>query len=107
MQVNSGELPPRRRTGDQKTNFQPNGHGAKFTRKKEEAIAAWLTQRNVEAASAGTCSSRYGFANPAGFRYTARSDSHTFTRFRSNRPVHLQFSQAHVSDPFLTRQRLR
>jgi hypothetical protein len=27
------------------------GHGAKFTRKKEEAIAALLTQRNVEEAA--------------------------------------------------------
>ena len=33
---------------------QMNGHGSKFGRKKEEAIAALLTQRNIEEAAKAT-----------------------------------------------------
>ena len=38
-------------TADQFENSQRTGHGSKFGRKKEEAIAALLTQRNVEEAA--------------------------------------------------------
>jgi len=39
------------RWSDYRRNLQVTGHGAKFDRKKEEAIAALLTQRNVEEAA--------------------------------------------------------
>ncbi|HMJ22731.1 MAG TPA: hypothetical protein VK513_12515, partial [Terriglobales bacterium] len=38
-------------TADHGREFQMVGHGAKFGRKKEEAIAALLTQRNIEEAA--------------------------------------------------------
>jgi hypothetical protein len=41
----------RKRPADELGSLQKTGHGSKFSRKKEEAIAALLTQRNVEEAA--------------------------------------------------------
>jgi len=38
-------------TPDERRRYQMTGHGAKFGRKREEAIAALLTQRNIEEAA--------------------------------------------------------
>jgi hypothetical protein len=42
---------PSNRAGDVRRNLQMTGHGAKFGRKRDEAIIALLTHRNVEEAA--------------------------------------------------------
>jgi hypothetical protein len=43
--------PPYKSTADAPVHAPAAGHGSKFSRRKEEAIAALLTQRNVEEAA--------------------------------------------------------
>jgi hypothetical protein len=54
QQIEAGEGLAMQPAGCVRLRYQMKGHGTKFGRKKEEAVAALLTQRNIEEAAKAT-----------------------------------------------------